>query len=84
MCGSGLGPPPPDSPGRRVEVARFLLAEAVARERPGRGAPAHVRLRSHLMHLLTGFPGASSARQRVLRCQTSRELDEVLVRIGQR
>jgi len=71
--------PPADSRRRRLERARELLAVTIERvARRGRGAPAYVRLRSHLMYLLAAFDGAAVLRRRIVECRSDDELDGIL------
>lgn len=76
--------PPPDSQARRAAVALALLREAREddeRRTPGRSL-AHVRLRSHLMFLVSGFPGAAVMRSRVLACPDPETLEGVLTEMA--
>jgi tRNA-dihydrouridine synthase B len=71
---------PVDSSRRRIETALELLRGALAGDQDSsRGAAAHVRLRSHLMYLMAGFSGASALRRRIIACESSDELVELLL-----
>ena len=73
-------PAPADGGSRRASEALHLLREARQDDlsiRPPR-APAHIRLRSHLMFLLSGFAQAVQWRRRVLACASPEELEQLL------
>jgi len=68
-----------DTPARRMEIALHLLREGQSvDERSSSGALAHIRLRSHLMYLVSGFAGASALRKSLLSCESAQALVELL------